>query len=71
MEYELLLTGVFNEDWYFDVFIGYAEASPEDLLVKTTSIHRGPDASELHDLIYINGICIQLRKHIPLDHRLL
>ena len=48
MEYELLDTGVFNEDRYFDVFIEYAKAGPEDILVKITAINRGPEAAELH-----------------------
>jgi hypothetical protein len=48
MEYELLDTGIFNEDRYFDVFIEYAKASPEDILVKITAVNRGPEAAELH-----------------------
>ena len=48
MEYELLDTGVFNEDRYFDVFIEYAKGGPEDILVKITAINRGPEASTLH-----------------------
>jgi len=48
MEYELLDTGVFNEDRYFDVFIEYAKAGPEDILVKITAINRGPETSKLH-----------------------
>jgi hypothetical protein len=48
MEYELLDTGVFNDDRYFDVFIEYAKAGPEDILVKITAANRGPDAAELH-----------------------
>jgi len=48
MEYELLDTGVFNEDRYFDVFVEYAKAGPEDILVRITAANRGPDASELH-----------------------
>ena len=48
MEYELLDTGVFNEDRYFDVFIEYAKAGPEDILVKITAFNRGPEAAELH-----------------------
>ncbi len=47
-EYELLDTGVFNEDRYFDVFVEYAKASPEDILVRITAFNRGPDAAELH-----------------------
>jgi hypothetical protein len=48
MEYELLDTGVFKDDRYFDVFVEYAKASPEDILVKITVANRGPDAAELH-----------------------
>ncbi len=50
MEYELLDTGVFKEDRYFDVFIEYAKAGPEDILVKITAINRGPEAADLHIL---------------------
>jgi hypothetical protein len=49
-EYELLDTGVFKDDRYFDVFVEYAKASPEDVLIKITAINRGPDAAELHIL---------------------
>jgi hypothetical protein len=48
MEYELLDTGVFNDDRYFDVFVEYAKAGPEDILVKITVANRGPEAAELH-----------------------
>ena len=48
MEYELLDTGVFHEDRYFDVFVEYAKAGPEDILVRITAANRGPDAAELH-----------------------
>ncbi|MDH4348332.1 MAG: glucosidase, partial [Gemmatimonadota bacterium] len=48
MEYELLDTGVFKDDRYFDVFVEYAKAGPEDILVKITAHNRGPDAAELH-----------------------
>ncbi|HNV26699.1 MAG TPA: glucosidase [Nitrospira sp.] len=46
-EFELLDTGVFDDDRYFDVFVEYAKASPEDLLLRITVINRGPDPSEL------------------------
>jgi hypothetical protein len=49
-EYELLDTGVFNEDRYFDVFVEYAKASPEDLLICITIHNRGLEAAELHVL---------------------
>ncbi len=48
MEYELLDTGVFQDDRYFDVFVEYAKAGPEDILVKITAYNRGPEAAELH-----------------------
>ena len=48
MEYELLDTGVFNDDRYFDVFVEYAKADPEDILVRITAVNRGPDAAELY-----------------------
>jgi hypothetical protein len=47
-EYELLDTGVFNEDRYFDVFVEYAKAGPEDILVRITAANRGPEAADLH-----------------------
>ena len=50
MEYELLDTGVFNENRYFDVFVEYAKADTEDILIKITAINRGPEASALHIL---------------------
>ena len=48
MEYELLDTGVFNEDRYFDVFVEYAKGDAEDILVQITAVNRGPEAAELH-----------------------
>ncbi len=47
-EFELLDTGVFNENRYFDVFVEYAKASPEDILVKVTIANRGPEAADIH-----------------------
>jgi Mannosylglycerate hydrolase MGH1-like glycoside hydrolase domain len=49
-EYELLDTGIFNDDRYFDVFVEYAKESPEDLLVRITVHNRGPEAARLHVL---------------------
>src|SRR5204862_56086 len=40
MEYELLDTGVFNDDRYFDVFVEYAKDGPEDVLVRITAANR-------------------------------
>jgi hypothetical protein len=50
MEYELLDTGVFNEDRYFDVFVEYAKAGAEDILIKITVHNRGPEKAVLHVL---------------------
>jgi hypothetical protein len=47
-EYELLDTGIFDEDRYFDVFVEYAKASPDDVLMVVTAHNRGPDAAPLH-----------------------
>ena len=48
LEYELLDTGIFDENRYFDVFVEYAKASPEDMLVQVTVHNRGPEAATLH-----------------------
>ena len=46
-EYELLDTGVFNDNRYFDVFVEYAKASPEDILIQITVCNRGPEPATL------------------------
>ena len=48
LEYELIDTGIFDADRYFDVFVEYAKAAPEDILVAITVVNRGPDAAVLH-----------------------
>jgi hypothetical protein len=47
-EFELLDTGVFNEDRYFDVFVEYAKAGAEDICVRIEAFNRGPDEATLH-----------------------
>ncbi len=47
-EYELMDTGIFDGDRYFDVFVEYAKADVEDILVLISAINRGPDAAQLH-----------------------
>src|SRR3989441_625370 len=49
-EYELLDTHVFDGDRYFDVFVEYAKATPEDILIKISVHNRGPETAELHVL---------------------
>jgi hypothetical protein len=50
LEYELLDTGVFDENRYFDVFVEYAKADVDDVLVRITAINRGPEPAPLHVL---------------------
>ena len=47
-EYELLDTGIFDADRYFDVFVEYAKAGPDDILIRIRAINRGPEAAPLH-----------------------
>jgi hypothetical protein len=47
-EYELLDTGIFDEDRYFDVFVEYAKSEPEDVLVRVSVHNRGPQAAQIH-----------------------
>ncbi|WP_431857609.1 MGH1-like glycoside hydrolase domain-containing protein [Azospirillum sp.] len=49
-EYELLDTGVFRENRYFDVFVEYAKESPGTILIRITACNHGPDAADLHVL---------------------
>ena len=49
-EYELLDTGVFDQDRYFDVFVEYTKASPEDILIQVTAHNRGPEPVTLQVL---------------------
>ena len=49
-EFELIDTGVFDENRYWDVFIEYFKAAPDDILVQITMHNRGPDTAELHVL---------------------
>jgi len=47
-EFELLDTGIFDENRYFDVFVEYAKASPEDLCIRIEAVNRGPEAAPFH-----------------------
>jgi hypothetical protein len=48
MEYELLDTGIFDDDRYFDVFVEYAKGDPENILIRISMHNRGPEAAQLH-----------------------
>jgi hypothetical protein len=47
-EYELIDTGVFAENRYFDIFVEYAKAAADDILILITAHNRGPEAAPLH-----------------------
>jgi hypothetical protein len=47
-EYELMDTGVFDEDRYFDVFVEYAKADTEDMVIRIEAFNRAPQAARLH-----------------------
>jgi hypothetical protein len=47
-EYELLDTGIFDEDRYFDITVEYAKRTPADILIRLTAINRGGKAAPLH-----------------------
>ena len=49
-EFELLDTGIFDDDRYFDVSVEYAKASPSDILVRLTVVNHGPETAPLHIL---------------------
>ena len=48
LEYELSDTGIFDDNRYFDVFLEYAKAGPEDILIRVTVHNRGPESARLH-----------------------
>jgi hypothetical protein len=52
-EFELLDTGIFDDDRYFDIFIEYAKESPEDICIRLEAFNRGRDAAELHLLPHL------------------
>src|SRR5271155_2941695 len=52
-EYELIDTGVFDDDRYFDVFVEYAKASVDDILIQITAANRGPEAAIIHLLPHL------------------
>jgi Glycosyl hydrolase family 63 C-terminal domain len=49
-EFELIDTGVFDDNRYWDVFVEYFKAAPDDILAQITIYNRGPEAAELHVL---------------------
>jgi hypothetical protein len=52
-EFELLDTGIFDDNRYFDIFIEYAKESADDICIRVEAFNRGPDAAELHVLPHL------------------
>jgi hypothetical protein len=48
LEFELLDTGIFDDDRYFDLFIEYAKNGPDDIVIRIEAVNRGPDPAPLH-----------------------
>ena len=48
LEYELIDTGIFDGNRYFDIFLEYAKEGPDDILIQITTHNRGPEAARLH-----------------------
>jgi len=48
LEHELMDTGIFDQDRYFDIFVEYAKETPEDILIRITACNRAPEAATLH-----------------------
>src|SRR4029079_6449299 len=51
--YELIDTGVFDDDRYFDVFVEYAKAGPDDLLIEVSAFNHAPAADTFHTLPHV------------------
>lgn len=52
-EFELLDTGIFDDNRYFDIFIKYAKADPEDLCIRVEVFNRGPEDASIHLLPHL------------------
>ena len=53
LEFELIDTGIFNENRYFDIVIEYAKLDAEDLCIRIEAFNRGPEPAELHVLPHL------------------
>src|SRR5678810_131157 len=59
-EFELIDTGVFDENRYFDVLAEYAKAAPDDILIRITVANRGPEPATIHLLptLWYRNTCL-------------
>ena len=67
-EFELLDTGIFDDDRYFDIFVEYAKAAPDDILMRVTVHNRGPETATIHLLPHLwfrNSWSWKLDPHKP------
>ena len=66
-EYELLDTGVFDDDRYFDVYTEYAKAAPQDICIRITAYNRGPEPAALHLLptLWFRNVWTAAEAHRP------
>jgi len=53
LEYELLDTGIFDQNRYFGVYVEFAKIDPEDILIRVSAVNRGPDPAPLHLLPHL------------------
>jgi mannosylglycerate hydrolase MGH1-like protein len=53
LEYELIDTGIFDADRYFDVLVEYAKAGPEEILIRISAVNRGPESADLRILPHL------------------
>ena len=71
-EFELLDTGIFDDDRYFDVFVEYAKATPEDILMLVTVHNRGPEAAKisvLPQLLFPQHLVVETQRAEAQAHR--
>ena len=62
-EYELIDTGVFDQNRYFDCFVEYAKNTPDDILIRITICNRGPDAARFADSDTVGAQFVDLGLH--------
>jgi hypothetical protein len=71
-EFELIDTGIFKEDRYFDIFVEYAKFSPEEIVARIEAVNRGPQAASLDILPHLwfrNIWAWGPRSWCPVEHR--
>ena len=62
MEYQLLDSGFFNGDRYFDIFVEYAKQTPEDILIQITVCNRGPEPPQDEIVLHFDSLVLPHRR---------